>query len=151
VLVEWGPGTRSWVQRAANQAKPILEIARAFEEEMFPGYNRFVGNLSVIETLPSGWLAALRASRGIYLLTCPRTREQYVGSATGAEGFLGRWLGYTRNSHGGNVALKSRDPSDYQVSILEVSGSTASVEDILAAEQLWKAKLRSREMGLNRN
>src|SRR3546814_10511727 len=30
--------------------------------------------------LPSNWLAALRAARGIYLLTCPRTKEQYVGS-----------------------------------------------------------------------
>jgi hypothetical protein len=53
--------------------------------------------------------------------------------------------------HGGNVALKSRDPSDYQVSILEVCASSASVDDILATEQLWKAKLQSREMGLNRN
>jgi len=43
--------------------------------------------------------------------------------------------------HGGNVALKSRDPSDYQVSILEVCASSASVDDILATEQLWKAKL----------
>jgi len=56
-----------------------------------------------------------------------------------------------RNGHGGNVGLKSRDPADYQVSILEVSGSTATVEEVLAAEQLWKAKLQSREMGLNRN
>lgn len=151
VVIEWGAGTRSWVQRAENQAKPIVEIARAFQEEVFPGYSRFMGTLSAIETLPNGWLAALRASRGIYLLTCPRTREQYVGSATGEDGFLGRWLGYARDGHGGNVALKSRDPSDYQVSILEVSSSTASVEDILGAEQLWKAKLQSREMGLNRN
>ncbi|MBA4040384.1 MAG: hypothetical protein C0474_00990 [Sphingobium sp.] len=151
VFIDWGAGTRSWVQRADNQAKPIVEVARAFQEEAFPGYARFIGNLSAIETLPSGWLSALRAARGIYLLTCPRTREQYVGSATGEAGFLGRWLSYVQDGHGGNVGLKSRDPSDYQVSILEVSGSTATVEDILAAEQLWKAKLQSREMGLNRN
>jgi hypothetical protein len=37
------------------------------------------------------------------------------------------------------------------VSILEVSGSGASTDEIIAAEQLWKAKLQSREMGLNRN
>lgn len=151
VFIDWGAGTRSWVQRAENQAKPIVEIGRAFEEEVLPGYSRFIGNLSAIEALPSGWLAALRASRGVYLLTCPRTREQYVGSATGDDGFLGRWLGYVRDGHGGNVGLKSRDPSDYQVSILEVSASTTTLEEILSSEQLWKAKLQSREMGLNRN
>lgn len=151
VVIEWGAGARSWVQRAENQAKPIVEIARAFQEEAFPGYTRFIGNLSAIETLPSGWLAALRASRGVYLLTCPRTREQYVGSATGEDGFLGRWLAYVRDGHGGNAGLQSRDPSDYQVSILEVSGSNATIEEIIGAEQLWKAKLQSREMGLNRN
>lgn len=151
VSIDWGGGTRAWVQHAASQAKPVVEILRAFQEEAFPSYSRFIGNLSAIEALPGGWRAALRASRGIYLLTCPRTREQYVGSATGEEGFLGRWLGYARDGHGGNVGLKSRDPSDYQVSILEVSASTATLEEILAAEQLWKAKLQSREMGLNRN
>jgi hypothetical protein len=34
---------------------------------------------------------------------------------------------------------------------LEVAGSTASYEDIIAMETLWKQKLQSREMGLNRN
>src|SRR3546814_6026723 len=43
-------------------------------------YTAFIANLSAIEALPSNWLAALRAARGIYLLTCPRTKEQYVGS-----------------------------------------------------------------------
>ncbi|WP_410001986.1 hypothetical protein [Rubinisphaera sp. JC750] len=53
--------------------------------------------------------------------------------------------------HGGNVELKVRDPSDYQVSILEVAGSAATTEEILSLESLWKQKLQSREMGLNRN
>jgi hypothetical protein len=97
------------------------------------------------------WVLTLAAARGVYLLTCPRTREQYVGSATGESGFFGRWLTYAGDGHRGNVGLKSRDPSDYQVSILEVSGSSATVEEIIGAEQLWKAKLQSREMGLNRN
>ena len=89
--------------------------------------------------------------RGVYLLTCPRTREQYVGSASGEGGLLARWLEYARSGHGGNVGLKSRDPADYQVSILEICGSAATIEKILGTEQLWKAKLQSREMGLNHN
>jgi hypothetical protein len=38
------------------------------------------------------WVAALSASRGVNLLTFPKAREQYVGSAAGADGFDGRWL-----------------------------------------------------------
>ncbi|MGZ8285357.1 MAG: GIY-YIG nuclease family protein [Allosphingosinicella sp.] len=151
VFIEWGTATRAWPQLAANQPKPIVEITRAFQEEVFPGYTSFIANLSTAEALPIGWLSALRAAKGVYLLTCPRTKEQYVGSAYGDDGFLGRWLAYARDGHGGNLGLKSRDPSDYQVSILEVSGSSATMEEIIAAEQLWKAKLQSREMGLNRN
>jgi hypothetical protein len=151
LTVDWGPGMRSWIQRADRQPKPIVEILRAYREPDYPGHARFLRQLSDLEAMPPAWAAVLRASRGVYLLTCPRTREQYVGSASGEGGFLARWLGYLATGHGGNVALKSRDPSDYQVSILEVCASSASVDDILATEQLWKAKLQSREMGLNRN
>jgi hypothetical protein len=91
----------------------------------------------------------LQASRGIYCLTCPRTGELYVGSATGEDGFWGRWLAYYETGHGGNVRLKSREPSDYQVSVLEVAGSEATTLDILQAEQRWMRKLRTAEMGLN--
>jgi hypothetical protein len=151
LTVDWGPGMRSWIQRADRQPKVIVEILRAYREPDYPGHARFLRQLSDLEAMPPAWAAVLRASRGVYLLTCPRTREQYVGSASGEGGFLARWLGYLATGHGGNVALKSRDPSDYQVSILEVCASSASVEDILMTEQLWKAKLQSREMGLNRN
>lgn len=151
LLIDWGAGERSWIQRADNQNKVVLEIRATFREPDFPGFARFLASLSSIERLPATWAAALTASRGVYLLTCPKTREQYVGSAYGADGFLGRWLSYVRDNHGGNVALQSRDPTDYQVSVLEVAGSAASVEAIIAMEDLWKRKLQSREMGLNRN
>lgn len=107
--------------------------------------------LSEIGSMPSTWAVALSSTRGIYLLTCPRTKEQYVGMASGSDGFLGRWREYFASGHGGNVALKSRDPSDYQVSILETVGTEATVTDLQSAEVRWKAKLQSREMGLNRN
>ena len=96
-------------------------------------------------------MAALRAARGIYLLTCPRTGEQYVGLAEGAGGFWQRWQDYYRTGHGGNIALKSRELSDYQISVLEVAGSAASSDDLYKMESRWKKKLQSREMGLNRN
>jgi len=151
LVIAWGDSERAWIQRADNQDKVVLEIRQAFREPDFPGFARFIASLSKVEGLPAGWVAALSASRGVYLLTCPKTREQYVGSATGADGFHGRWLSYARDGHGGNLALRSRDPSDYQVSILEVAGSAATVDEILAMEALWKRKLQSREMGLNKN
>jgi hypothetical protein len=85
------------------------------------------------------------------LLTCPKTKEQYVGSANGDEGFWGRWQCYAQSGHGGNLGLKSRDPSDYQISILEVAGTSATPGEILLMEGRWQAKLQSREMGLNKN
>jgi hypothetical protein len=151
LLIAWGDSERAWIQRADKQNKVVLQIRQSFREPDFPGFVHFVSSLSKVEALPREWIAVLSSSRGVYLLTYPKTREQYVGSATGGNGFYGRWLSYARDGHGGNIALKSRDPSDYQVSILEVAGSAATAEEIIGMETLWKQKLQSREMGLNRN
>jgi len=151
LFIEWGPGFKAWVQRADRQNKPVTELRPAFREPDFPGFLNFIEPLSKLEKLPKSWLEALRFSRGVYLLTCPKTKEQYVGKADGEEGFWSRWQEYVQTGHGGNVALKSRDPSDYQVSILEVAGTASTAEDILKMEERWKLKLQSREMGLNRN
>jgi hypothetical protein len=152
--VHWGESSsasRAWVQRADNQDKLITELAREFQEEAFPGFTNLIRPLSEIESMPPAWKQVLRASRGVYLLACPRTREHYVGSAYGEDGFLGRWEAYVASGHGGNVALRIRDPSDYLVSVLEVAGSSASVDDIIGLENTWKVKLHSRDLGLNRN
>jgi hypothetical protein len=154
LFVHWGDSSsanRAWVQKADHQNKRLIELRRAFEEEEFPGFTSLVRPLSEIDTMPAGWKQVLKANRGVYLLVCPKTREHYVGSAYGQEGFLGRWRNYVSDGHGGNVALRNRSPSDYVVSILEVAGSNATNEDIIALENAWKAKLLSRDMGLNRN
>jgi hypothetical protein len=151
LFVDWGDGERAWVQRAEKQNKPITELHLRSKEPPFPGYLHFLRQLSQIEALPRDWNAKLEEVNGVYLLTCPRTKEHYVGSAWGDGGFLARWKEYVRNGHGGNIRLKSREFSDYQVSILEVAGSAAGIEEILAMESRWKAKLQSRAMGLNAN
>ena len=151
LIVDWGPGGRAWIQRADRQNKVIVELRREFKEPEFPGFLNFIEPLSKLEKLPKGWIVALSCTKGVYLLTCPKTKEQYVGSATGTEGFFQRWQEYVQTGHGGDVALKSREPSDYQVSILEVAGSSSTEDDIREMETRWKLKLKSREMGLNRN
>ena len=151
LVIDWGPGERAWIQRADQQNKRVTELRKEFKEPDFPGFLRFIEPLSRLNALPTTWMPMLQHSRGVYLLICPRTKEQYVGSAAGVDGFWGRWQEYLQNGHGGDVALKSRDPSDYQISILEVAGTAATPDDILRMEMQWKAKLQSREMGLNRN
>ena len=86
------------------------------------------------------------------LYNCRRldAMAEYVGQAAGEYGFLGRWREYVASGHGGNVGLRLRDPSDYQVSVLEVVG-TNDFPRIGELEALWKRKLLSRDIGLNLN
>jgi hypothetical protein len=151
LIIEWGDGKLSWIQRADRQNKLVVELRREFKEPDFPGFLNFIEPLSKLDDLARSWVTPLQSSKGIYLLTCRKTKEQYVGSATGEEGFWGRWQEYAKTGHGGNVALKSRNPSDYQVSILEVAGTASTPEDIMRMERHWKSKLQSQEVGLNRN
>lgn len=149
LIIQWGAGYRTWIQRADGAPKPIVELRRTFAEPPFPGFGALSLKLSEMETLPRGWATALAATRGVYLLACPRTREHYVGSASGADGFLGRWRDYAANLHGGNIAMKARDPSDYQVSILETVPDHAQRDDIIHLEERWKSRLMSKTIGLN--
>lgn len=152
VVIDWGDGTRVWVQRADNQPKPIIEIRRELREPEFPGYARFRRYLNEIEQVPPSWRAVLSNARGIYLLVHRESGQQYVGSAYGAGGFFGRWSNYA-DGHGGNVGLKELGASAFafDVAILEVVGSEATNEEIFGRETLWKEKLGTRVKGLNRN
>jgi hypothetical protein len=157
LILNWGEGYRSWVQRPERQNKDVVEIRKNFEEPIFPDYFSFRKRIDEIPTLFSTWQAVLRATKGVYLLVCNKTGAQYVGSATGDNGFLGRWNAYAIDGHGGNKLLKERNQRDYTVSILETVGSKAQRRDVLLLENLWKEKLGSRaerlgdEFGLNAN
>jgi len=152
LVVDWGDGTRAWVQRADKQDKPIVEIRRVREEPKFPGFTSLRLALSDIDSIPLSWAEVLRNVRGIYLLVHRDSGEQYVGSAYGEGGFLARWKGYT-DGHGGNVGMKELGaPAEaYDASILDVVGLDATNDDIFARETLWKIKLGTRAKGLNRN
>lgn len=148
--IAWGGATRSWVQRAANQPKPVVAI-REPDDPPFPGFASFVRDIEDVPGLYASWQAILRAVKGIYLLVDRETGEQYVGSAKGEESFLARWMDYAQNGHGGNVELRSRKGAKYQVSVLQVFDITAPDQRIEEVESWWKQKLGSRVHGLNRN
>jgi hypothetical protein len=151
LVVDWGAGTRTWVQRAHKQPKQVLEITAQYEPR-FPGFRSFTRMIDEIPTLPSGWQQVLRSVKGVYLLVDVETGQQYVGSAKGSESLLGRWMDYATDGHGGNLGLKAAGAQgrrSYQVSVLEVVDENTPDESIEQTESYWKSKLLSRQFGLN--
>lgn len=144
VIIEWGNGFLSWAQFADRNNKEVVKLHGIDEEDSFPGYLKFRKQLSEIAKLPSGWIGRLKEAKGVYVLTCPKTSELYVGSATGQDGFYERWL---QHANAGGDAFHLKSDSDYQVSILEVAGSGMSQRDIVHAEMLWMEKLQTNKMG----
>jgi hypothetical protein len=153
LVVEWGKGKRKWVQRADKRDKPILEFRRDIRDVEWPGYMGVHLSQRDVSTLAPNWEAKLGVN-GVYLLVCPATGEQYVGAAFGGGGFLSRWRQYAANGHGGNRLLIKRlqtTQEPFQISILEVFGSTITEAEAFAAEARWKRALGSRAHGLNAN
>ncbi|MCG8443719.1 MAG: GIY-YIG nuclease family protein [Caulobacterales bacterium] len=154
LVIDWGPGARSWCQRAANQDKPIVELRREVRDAEWPGYMGVSLREDEIRGVPPNWAAKLGAANGVYLLVCPETGEQYVGAAFGAGGFLARWRAYAADGHGGNVLLRERrrrTQAPLAISILEVFGSAITEDEAHAAESRWKRALGTRAHGLNAN
>jgi hypothetical protein len=153
VVIDWGAGTRTWVQHAAKQPKRVVEITEQFEPR-FPGFREFVRLVDEVPGLPHGWQQVLRSVKGVYLLVDVGSGQQYVGSAKGADSLLGRWLSYAAGGDGGDEGLKAAakiGPRKYQVSVLEVVDENTPDETIEQIEAFWKNKLLSRRFGLNRN
>ncbi len=100
---------------------------------------------------------ALGEVAGVYLITDTETGDQYVGSAWGEGGILGRWMAYVRSGHGGNQRLRAalgpsaRRRHALQFSILRPMPRSAPQRKVVAAEAAFKRKLGTRAHGLNAN
>lgn len=149
ILVPW-IAPRSWSQWAHGGRKEILELRIDAREPAFPGFSAFSERVANLAFIPQAWRAALGSVRGVYLLVAD-DGSQYVGSAAGQDGFMGRWDAYAANGHGGNVILRQRGDRDYAVSILEIASPDMSRDEIIAREVFWKQKLGARAHGLNAN
>jgi hypothetical protein len=160
VVIEWGKGTRSWVQRLSN--KEVVELlARGQTRPPFRDYLEFtlthaeLKGLYNYEDANREWRARLSAVAGVYLILATKNGAQYVGSAHGTEGIWGRWAAYARDGHGGNKLLKSlvghdsAYPEAFSYSILQILPKTVARSEVLAWEQCYKEKLGSRATGLN--
>jgi len=82
---------------------------------------------------------------------------QYVGSAYGEEGILGRWKHYAKTAHGDNQELKrilAADPeaaNRFRFTILRTLPRTLTMNEVIEHEGRYKKKLGSRAFGLNVN
>jgi hypothetical protein len=150
LVVDWGPGTRSWVQLASRQPKPVRAL-RDQQEPPFPGFSRFCVDVHDVPGIYPSWQERLREVKGVYVLVDKKTGQQYVGSAKGEESLWGRFSEYARTGHGGNVELKHRKEARYQVGVLQVVDLSLPDHSIEEIESWWKRKLMTREHGLNRN
>jgi len=142
LVIEWGPAKLAWRQLAHMQNKIVLEIRAQRKDEPFPPYLNFMHKVRGLNGIHPSWQVRLKERKGVYLLTFD-DGMQYVGSATGEQGFWQRWCDYLTNGHGGNRVLirDRRDARDALVSILEFSGSAQTGPDIIKQEWLWKGKL----------
>ncbi len=163
LVVEWGQGAIAWHQRPSN--KTIRELLP--EGRLLPRFESYLSfSLSYHELChllrsPGAhpdWHAPLSAVGGIYLIVAESTGQQYVGSASGSGGIWRRWRDYESSGDGGNAALKriiADNPSEYprglRFSILHHFSSATPAAVAVQIEELYKKKLGSRVIGLNRN
>lgn len=161
VVIAWGKSALAWHQWLGP--REVVEILPAGYVRDFPGFDNVLlrhSELRAIIRHPTSnreWHRALGSIAGVYLITDLRDGRQYVGSASGAGGILGRWTDYAHDGHGGNRRLRDLLESapeaarHFQYSILRPMTTTTTKDEILAAELVHKRKLGSRAFGLNVN
>lgn len=161
VVIDWGKGTRSWVQHFRPQNKPVIEVLPSGYMDKFPGYLKCVLSFDKLKTIVENpttnreWHRMLSVAYGVYLILDTETGMQYVGSAYGAGGIIGRWTTYAKTKHGGNkllIDLLDKKPDAYrkwQFSILQTLPMSMTKNEVIACEQLHKHKLGTRAHGLN--
>lgn len=160
LLIEWGKGALAWAQKGTNE-KPIVAIQ---DKRVFSGYEDFVLTYDELKeivkdpTAYESWHTALSSVNAIYLIVDRENGRQYVGSAYGKGGLLGRWSHYVDSLHGGNKLMKEllcNYPERYthfQFSVLQLLPKTATPDDVIHTETLWKKKLLTYEpFGMNAN
>lgn len=163
LVIDWGAGTRAWVQQYGQGEKPVVEVLPQGYVRQFPGFMDVVLSYDELVKIINNpvphrdWHRMLGSVAGVYLILDTKTGNQYVGSAYGARGLLGRWQTYANTVHGGNQQLQALVESrpdvarDLQFAILQTLPLTLTAREVVAYEVLHKQKLGTRAHGLNDN
>ena len=161
ITIEWGNGARMWHQKGTTE-KAVVSI-QPDEKKVFTGFENLVKSYDelkeIIENpnIYDSWHTALSSVYAIYLIVDTETGKQYVGSAYGKDGLLGRWTVYVQTHHGNNKEMRKLVcdyPERYhafQFSILQILPKTLTDEEVINIEGLWKKKLMSTKFGMNDN
>lgn len=160
VIIYWGKSERSWQQWL--KPREIVEILPSGYVEDFPGFLELsldYDKLKKIIEKPTAnreWHLMLKSVAGIYLILDTETGMQYVGSAYGDEGILGRWRTYAETGHGGNKLLKELVnlkpdyyPGKFRFTILHTLNKSTTMDEVIDWERRFKDKLGTRAFGLN--
>ncbi len=172
LVINWGLGTRTYVQYNHKNDKEIIAIDRP-REFIFDGYEKLILSYNDIEIINNDnkglykdWVDHLSAVNAVYLIVDTKTKAQYVGSAYGEDGLWGRWSHYVKSkghlddNKGIKKYLEEMDEKgffihsvkDFQFSILHITSKNIGKDEALKLESLYKEKLCSRsEHGLNEN
>lgn len=161
LVIDWGKAAIQWCQNLSK--KEVVEILPIGYVADFPGFDEVILEFDdlkkIIDSKDSNreWHRMLSSVAGVYLILDTETGLQYVGSASGKEGILGRWKQYAKNGHGENkllLKILEQDPHRYkkfQYSILRTLPRTLTSTEVVALEMIYKKKLGSRTFGLNSN
>lgn len=161
LIIDWGNSALMWHQKGTTE-KPIISLLPD-EKKVFSGYEDLILTYDqlkeIIENpiIYEAWRTALSSVYAIYLIVDRENGRQYVGSAYGGNGLLGRWSCYVKTHHGNNKLMKEvvcNYPDRYhnfQFSILQILPKTLTPEEVINTESLYKRKLLSVKFGMNDN
>ena len=159
LMIDWGKSTRMWHQKGTTE-KPIAAI-QADEKKVFSGFEDLILTYDELKEIVEdpiiyeAWHTALSSVNAIYLIVDRETGKQYIGSAYGKDGLLGRWSCYVNSLHGNNKLMKElicAYPERYhhfQFSILQILPKTAKYDEVIQTESLYKKKLLTIPFGMN--
>ena len=161
LIIDWGNSTRMWHQKGTTE-KPIVSI-QADEKKVFSGFEDLILTYDELKeiilnpTVYEAWHTALSSVNAIYLIVDRESGKQYIGSAYGKDGLLGRWSCYVSSLHGHNKRMKElicAYPERYhhfQFSILQILPKTVTDDEVIRTESLYKKKLLTIPFGMNDN
>ncbi len=161
LLIDWGKGTRTWAQRGTNE-KSVVAI-QANPKMVFNGFENLVLTYDELREILddtitySEWHTALSSVNAVYLIVDRKNGKQYVGTAYGKDGLLGRLAIYVATGHGNNKLMKEavcaypERYKEFQFSILQILPKNLTDEEIIKMESLYKRKLMTKEFGMNDN
>ncbi|MEC0305029.1 GIY-YIG nuclease family protein, partial [Terribacillus saccharophilus] len=163
LIIKWSGGAINWVQRLGKSPMEIVQMLPKGYVSYFPGYLDFILNYDELKRIINypdahqDWHKMLAAVSGVYMIVDSITGKQYIGSASGKEGILGRFKIYSKSADGGNKELKKLVESSYlyeknfQFTLLETLPLSMSRTEVIQRENLYKKKMSSRIYGMNLN